>query len=122
MSRSLIFLVFFFFSTVSCVNYEPKKEQLPEKKEQRLPANAFWIAADIGDGYWINVVSIHNHKNSAVIEIYEDESRDLIVSRRYMLTCALAPDEIVLIEDLEKQISHYIGDKLYFKSSQCYLH
>ncbi|MFD2824466.1 hypothetical protein ACFS5M_12360 [Lacinutrix iliipiscaria] len=124
MKQYLLISIFILFLTTSCSDNERKKDfQDYKKKEQQLPEKAFWIESELGEGYWINVLSIHSHKNIAYLEIYDAKSKQLITSKKFVLYCGLNPneDEIEWIDDLEKQISEYTGRKLFFKDSDCYL-
>jgi len=86
------------------------------KGTDRIPKTAFWIKNN-GNGNWFNIDWIHDHRNNAIISIY-DKSGQLLVKSKFMKICPA--DELKLIEDLEKEIDFYDGKDIQLKDN-CYL-
>ncbi|WP_347175533.1 hypothetical protein [Polaribacter uvawellassae] len=95
---------------------EYKKEIDSLMKLTNIPKTAFWIEKD-ASGNWFNVDWMHNHKNNAVISIY-DKYGNLIVKSKFMKTCPI--DELKFIEDLKTEIDFYDGENIQLKDN-CYL-
>lgn len=85
-------------------------------KLTRLPKTAFWIDKN-GIGNWFNVDWMHNHKNNAIISIY-DKSGELVIKHKFMKVCPI--DKPKFIEDLKKEIDFYDGENIQLKDN-CYL-
>lgn len=81
-----------------------------------VPDSAFWIENN-GIGNWFNVDWMHNHKNNAIISIY-DKSGELIIKSKFMKICSV--DELKFIEDLKLEIDFYDGENIQLKDN-CYL-
>lgn len=81
-----------------------------------VPDSAFWIEKN-GIGNWYNVDWMHNHKNNAIISIY-DKSGKLLVKNKFYKVCA---GEGNLMDDLKKEIDFYDGENIQLKNDNCYL-
>ncbi|WP_040254728.1 FEKKY domain-containing protein [Psychroserpens mesophilus] len=86
------------------------------KVYSEIPDSAFWIEKN-GIGNWFNVDWMHNHKNNAIISIY-DKSGELIIKSKFMKICPI--DELKFIEDLKSEIDFYDGENIQLKDN-CYL-
>ncbi len=82
----------------------------------RIPKSAFWIENN-GKGNWFNIDWMHNHKNNAIISIY-DKSGKLIFKNKFIKVCPV--DEPKFIKDLRKEIDFYDGENIQLKDD-CYL-
>lgn len=90
--------------------------QVELKRTERIPKTAFWIEKK-GNGKWFNLDWMHNHKNNAVISIY-DKYGELIIKSKFMKICPI--DEPKFIEDLKMEIDFYDGKDIQLKDN-CYL-
>ena len=81
-----------------------------------IPKSAFWIENN-GKGNWFNVDWIHNHKNNAIISVF-DKNGELLVKSKFILVCA---KEGKLIENLKKEIFYFDGEDIQLKAKYCYL-
>ena len=91
---------------------------LPERpKLGGVPESAFWSGIN-EQGHWFNVGKIHNHKNSAIISIYDGETGVLITKNRFFMICPI--DNLELIEDLEFDIDFFDGENIQL-IGDCYL-
>ncbi|WP_335975361.1 hypothetical protein [Gaetbulibacter jejuensis] len=93
-----------------------KKEIDSLMKLTNIPKTAFWIEKN-ESGNWFNIDWMHNHKNNAIISIY-NKYGDLIIKSKFMKTCPI--DELKFIEDLKTEIDFYDGEKIQLKDN-CYL-
>jgi hypothetical protein len=100
------------------VKYKKEIDSITElqTKLNRIPKTAFWIEKS-GNGNWFNVDWMHNHKNNAIISIY-DKSGELIIKGKFMKICPT--NELKFIEDLKKEIDFYDGKDIQLKDN-CYL-
>jgi hypothetical protein len=100
-----------------------RDEKIELVRAKGVPENAFWIGEADG-GNWYLIEYIHDHRNNAVIKIYNDIDGSLIVSKRFILICP-ADNSQMFIEDLKDQISGFDGEKILLKSPNnkpaCYL-
>ncbi len=87
------------------------------KKVGGIPKNAFFAEKE-DNRNWFLINSIHNHKNNAQISIYDYETGELILNKRFFKICPI--DELKFIEDLKKEIDFYDGEKIQLKDN-CYL-
>jgi len=87
------------------------------KRVGGIPKHAF-LAGKENKLNWFLINYIHNHKNNAQISIYDYESGELILNKRFLKICPI--DELKLIEDLKKEIDFYDGEKIQLKDN-CYL-
>ena len=110
-----IALIAFLFLLVSC-NKNQKETYQPDKLK-RIPENAFWIGGSDG-GNWYVVENVNSHKNNTKISIYNDQTGELILSRKFMIICYT--DNLHFIGDLKTQILSFDGDKIQLKNG-CWL-
>ena len=87
------------------------------KRVGGIPKNAFFAEKE-DNRNWFLINSIHNHKNNAQISIYDYETGELILNKRFFKICPI--DELKFIEDLKKEIDFYDGEKIQLKDN-CYL-
>lgn len=87
------------------------------KRVGGIPKNAF-LAGKKDNRNWFLINSIHNHKNNAQISIYDNETGELILNKRFLKICPI--DELKFIEDLKKEIDFYDGEKIKLKDN-CFL-
>ena len=87
------------------------------KRVDGIPKNAF-LAGKHDNRNWFLINSIHNHKNNAQISIYDYDTGELILNKRFLKICPI--DELKFIEDLKKEIDFYDGEKIQLKDN-CYL-
>ncbi len=87
------------------------------KRVGGIPEDAF-LAGKENKLNWFLINYIHNHKNNAQISIYDYESGELILNKRFLKICPI--DELKLIDDLKKEIDFYDGEKIQLKDN-CYL-
>lgn len=110
----------FIFLLLSCS--QAREEKVEPIHLSNIPEKAFW-AGGVDGGNWYFVEYIHDHRNNAIIKIYNDNDGSLIVSKRFTLICP--SDNQTLIDDLKKQIKGFDGEKIYLKSPNekagCYL-
>ena len=101
---------------------QTREEKIEPKLLSNIPERAFWIGG-VDGGNWYVIDYIHDHRNNAIIKIYNDNDGSLIVSKRFMLICP--SDNQTLLDDLKEQIQSFDGEKIYLKSpnekSSCYL-
>lgn len=93
----------------SCSQQEYKTSLRP----QGVPKDAFQITSDAGN-YWYNILSVHDHRNNAIISIYDGKLGKEIVTKRFTVICRLEGNPI-WIEDLKSQIAHFDGEKIFLK-------
>lgn len=93
-----------------------KKEIDSLMKLTNIPKTAFWIEKE-KSGNWFNIDWIHNHKNHAIISIY-NKYGDLIIKSKFIKVCPI--DELKFIEDLKTEIDSYDGENIQLKDN-CYL-
>lgn len=86
-------------------------------KLEGVPESAFWSGIN-EQGHWFNVDKIHNHKNNAIISIYDGETGALITKNRFFMICPI--DNLELIEDLEFDIDYFDGENIQL-IGDCYL-
>jgi hypothetical protein len=88
----------------------------------RIPENAFWIGG-VDGGNWYSVLDINSHRNTANIQIYNDQDGSLIISKRFILVCPIRNP--TWISNLKEVIVSFDGEKIYLKSDAhkklCYL-
>ena len=101
-----------FLLVISACSTKPDKSKEPVRRGD-IPEKAFWAGGADG-GNWYLVEDVHSHSNNAVIKVYNDNDGSLIVSKKFMLICQ--PENIVYIEDLQKQISGFDGERILLKS------
>lgn len=77
------------------------------KRVGGIPEDAF-LAGKENKLNWFLINSIHNHKNNAQISIYDYDSGELILNKRFLKVCPI--DELKFIEDLKKEIDFYDGE------------
>ncbi len=82
----------------------------------RIPKTAFWIKKN-DSGNWFNVDWIHNHKNNAIISIY-DKYGELVVKESFLKICP--NDDQKFIENLKVEIDFYDGENIQLRD-KCYL-
>ncbi len=82
-------------------------------KVKGIPENAFWIGGADG-GNWYLIDNVHDHRNNAIIKVYNDNDGSLIVSKRFILICP--SDNQTLIEELKEEIAGFDGEKILIKS------
>ena len=87
------------------------------KRVGGIPENAF-LAGKEDKLNWFLINSIHNHKNNAQISIYDYDTGELILNKKFLKICPI--DELKFIEDLKKEIDFYDGEKIQLKDN-CYL-
>ena len=87
------------------------------KRVGGIPKNAFFAEKE-DNRNWFLINSIHNHKNNAQISIYDYETGELILNKRFLKICPI--DELKFIENLKKEIDFYDGEKIQLKDN-CYL-
>lgn len=87
------------------------------KRVGGIPEDAF-LAGKENKLNWFLINSIHNHKNNAQISIYDYDSGELILNKKFLKICPI--DELKFIEDLKKEIDFYDGEKIQLKDN-CYL-
>jgi hypothetical protein len=108
--KTLKALVFLFIISSCSFNHDEGKAPA---RVNGVPEQAFWVGG-VGGGNWFLVDKVHDHKNNAVIKVYNDNDGSLIVSKHFMLICPT--DNQMLIEDLQKQINGFDGEKVLLKS------
>lgn len=109
MSKFQIIIFVAIFSACSIKsdrNHEPKKPV-------SIPENAFWVGG-VDGGNWYLVHSIHDHRNTAIISVY-DEIGDLIIKKKFDVICRVDRPAI-WIKNLEQQINGFDGKKIMLKS------
>lgn len=115
-----IFLILFII--VSSCNISNQKVEKP-KKLKSIPEKSFWIGG-VDGGNWYYVEYIHLHKKSAKISIYNDQSGELIISKKFILVCESQNQTV--IKNLETQIDSFDGNRIYLTAEKdkqkCYLH
>ncbi len=87
------------------------------KRVPVIPENAF-LAGKEDKLNWFLIDSINNHKNNAQISIYDYNTGELIINKRFLKICPI--DEMKFIEDLKEEIDFYDGEKIQLKDN-CYL-
>jgi len=86
-----------------------------------VPDGSFWVGG-VDGGNWYYVKDVHDHRNMATIAVYNDQNGALLMNTRFMLVCN--SEKYTFVNDLNKQISSFDGDKIYFTKSDsvdCYL-
>ena len=83
-----------------------------------IPKSAFWAGKENEMGHWFEIKRINNHKNKAHILIYSVKKGELISNSKFMIICPI--NELKFIEDLEKEIHYFDGEKIQMKDN-CYL-
>ena len=95
----------------ACSTESENKEIL--KRKNGLPDKSFWVGG-VDGGNWYYVHDIHSHLNNAYISVYDDNGV-LIIKKTFFVICNLS-GPVVYIENLEKQISGFYGEKIILKS------
>lgn len=108
--KTLIIIVTI-FKLFSCSTKHDNTKQ--PSQLQNIPEKAFWVGGTDG-GNWFLVEEVHNHKNNAIIKIFNDIDGSLIASKRFLLICPA--DNQQLIDNLEEQINGFDGEKILLKS------
>jgi len=117
----LLILVFIYVIKKNGITEFDKKVDQTEKIAialkgiDSIPKSAFWIENN-GKGNWFNVDWIHNHKNNAIISVF-DKNGELLVKSKFILVCA---KEGKLIENLKKEIFYFDGEDIQLKAKYCY--
>lgn len=104
-------VVVFLLTISSCSIYQDEGKE--PARVNGIPEQAFWVGG-VDGGNWFLVDKVHDHRNNALIKVYNDNDGSLIVSKRFMLICSA--DNQILIEDLQKQINGFDGEKILLKS------
>ncbi len=102
------------FILISC---EFSNKTSEPKRLYGIPMDAFWVGSHDG-GNWYSIKDIHPHKNMAYISIYNDQTGELDVAKKFMLICQI--DNMEFIKDLKKEIVSFDGKHIHLKSG-CYL-
>ena len=97
---------------VSCRPNDPENNT-PIKKPN-IPDKAFWVGG-VDGGNWYLVKYIHDHKNNAFIDIYNDKTGDLILSKKFFVVCII--DNPTWIDDLKTQIISFDGKKILLRAT-----
>ena len=106
-----IIIIATIFTLFSCsANHDKVK---PQERPKNIPEQAFWVGGTDG-GNWYVVEYVHNHKNNAIIKVYNDADGSLIASKRFVLVCPI--DNQQLIDNLQEQINAYDGEKILLRS------
>jgi hypothetical protein len=105
-------LYFIIFIVIAACSVKNDKGYWP-KKPIDIPENSFW-AGGIHGGNWYVVHSIHNHRNSAIISVYDEEG-NIVVKKKFGVICRL-DKPVIWIKDLEQQINGFDGQKILLKS------
>ncbi|MFY7938615.1 MAG: hypothetical protein ACOVOQ_14630 [Flavobacterium sp.] len=116
--RKIVLILFIIMTSCNVGNQKVEKP----KKLKSVPEKAFWIGG-VDGGNWYYIEYIHPHKNSAKISIYNDQSGELIVSKKFILVCE--SQNQTFIKNLETQIDSFDGNRIYLTSEndkqKCYL-
>jgi hypothetical protein len=86
-----------------------------------IPPTAFWAGSSSG-GNWFVIKDIHDHKNSALIDVYSDKDGSLILSKQFSLECHLEKpsfDEAQyfrILDSLPAQILSFDGNRIILKT------
>lgn len=107
MKETVSILIFIYLST-SC-NTIDKSE--PEKVKG-IPDNAFWVGG-VDDGQWYVIKEIERQSLTADISIYNDNTGDLEVHRRFTLICNSA--STFNIDNLKNEIDSFDGETIVLK-------
>src|SRR5687768_1883472 len=110
-----VIVIFFLYVTCSCLN-KTHKVNIPPKPKG-VPEKAFWKKGAQG-GHWYVIESINNHRNNAIISIFNDHDGSLIISKSFMKICPI--DSLEFIKDLHEEIKAFDGEKILL-NSRCYL-
>ncbi len=106
---------------ITSCNVSNQKVLTPEKLKN-IPKKAFWVGG-VDGGNWYCVEYINPNKNSANISIYNDQSGELIVSKKFILVCK--SQNQTFIKNLERQINSFDGYRIYLTAENnkqnCYL-
>ncbi|WP_459212229.1 hypothetical protein [Aquimarina rhabdastrellae] len=120
--RKLLIFGLLFLTLISCqylnqLNSDNSHTEKNVKRVPVIPENAF-LAGKEDKLNWFLINSIHNHKNNAQISIYDYNTGELIINKRFLKICPI--DEMKFIEDLKEEIDFYDGEKIQLKDN-CYL-
>lgn len=103
-----VLLIISILVIISCRDSETKISE-----NNKIPKDAFWVDSNNG-GNWFVIESIHNHRNNALISIYDGKTGEKIISKRFLLICNIENQNF--IKDLSKQIKSFDGKKIYLKN------
>jgi hypothetical protein len=109
--KKLHIIVFIIMVTACSVKNDSGYRQ---KRPANIPENSFW-AGGVDGGNWYFVHSIHDHRNNAIISVYDEEGK-IIVKKRFAVICRL-DKPVIWIKDLEQQINGFDGQKILLKST-----
>lgn len=113
MKNSLLIILLLCLS--SCMEIERKG--FSPNRLKTIPKEAFWVGGPDG-GNWYEIKSINAHRNMASIILYNDQTGEIILSKRFMMVCM--QDNQHFIDDLEHQIDSFDGEKIILKNG-CWL-
>lgn len=109
----LISLSFFLVAIVSC--HDNSYSHIQPEKLPGIPDSSFWVGG-VDGGNWYYIKSIHSHKNNAYINVYSDQTGEMILSKRFIMVCP--EGHIDWITDLRTQIVFFDVEKIYLESKE----
>lgn len=111
MKNSLLFVLLFLVFSCKLSNENPQPERL-----NGIPEEAFWIGG-VDGGNWYYLENISLSKNVAHISIYNDQTGEEIISKKFVLVCPEEKHES--IKTLKEQIESFDGVKINLQGN-CY--
>ena len=108
--KNLQIVVFILLVSACSVNSD---ENYKPERPAGVSEDAFWVGG-IGGGYWYIVHSVHDHRNGAIISVYDEEGT-LTVKKKFNVICRI-DKPVVWIKNLEQQISGFDGKKILLNS------
>jgi len=105
-----LILVLLIVIVASCLTKQEGKKLVSTSKN--IPKDAFFVKGK-NVGYWCKA-EVHDHKNNAIITIYDGVTVKLLQSKRFSVICKLEGNPL-WINDLKNQIDYFDGEVFHFK-------
>jgi hypothetical protein len=81
----------------------------PPVKQEDIPDETFWVGGANG-GNWYLVESVDKLRKEAVIDVYNDQSGELVVSKVFKVDCS--NEDGIDWNNLKDQIQSFDGNKI----------
>ena len=107
-------LIFLFLVAIVVASSCKQKDTASVTKNASIPNNTFLVKG-IGRDYWC-LAEVHDHRNNVFIKLYDPQTGKLLQNKRYSVICVLSGN-LLWIDDLQKQIDYYDGEKFRLKRS-----
>ncbi len=103
---TLQFLVSVLIIIIFSCSPQAKKES---PQPPNIPKEAFLKLSKKGS-FWYHIINVHDHRNNAVISIY-DTAGKIVITKKFIMICQVI-DNPIWIQDLKKQIQYFDGNRI----------